>query len=61
MCLENVECKEVIINAWTGRDRRDASVNICSKLDSCRRSNIRWRKELFGNNQVELRKAKEEF
>lgn len=57
MWFENTECKDVIKDTWIEWDGGETSVDICVKLESCRRRLTQCRKEQFGNNQVELKKA----
>lgn len=56
--LENEEYKENIFIAWSEGDRECAPMDICMKLDLCRK---RWSMKRFGNNLTELKRAKEKL
>lgn len=57
--MESPECKGIIRRAWTEKGLRELDCSVEPKLTSCQRHLIQWISKHFGNNKVELRKAKE--
>lgn len=59
MWLENEESKEVIRETWSKGDRGVTPVDICMKLECCQRRLSRWSMDIFENNLIQFKRAKE--